>query len=156
MSLSVNDLLACCGFLCGSGCDGGYPLSAWRYFVHHGVVTEEVTRFQITLVLACFASSYKVVSNNISVVIVHFGFPFIWCLCWDENFSFLSSPRVIVSALSYYGQYLLVSVIHTSMTKAVLTLVVSLHIQLPSVSRSVWKGTSVGGIQSIIVSVRIG
>ncbi|KAJ7973176.1 cathepsin B-like [Quillaja saponaria] len=41
ISLSVNDLLACCGFLCGSGCDGGYPLYAWRYFVHHGVVTEE-------------------------------------------------------------------------------------------------------------------
>lgn len=42
LSLSVNDLLACCGFLCGDGCDGGYPISAWRYFVHHGVVTEEV------------------------------------------------------------------------------------------------------------------
>ncbi|XP_057484274.1 cathepsin B-like protease 3 [Actinidia eriantha] len=41
VSLSVNDLLACCGFLCGGGCDGGYPLYAWRYFVHHGVVTEE-------------------------------------------------------------------------------------------------------------------
>lgn len=41
VSLSVNDLLACCGFLCGSGCNGGIPLFAWRYFVHHGVVTEE-------------------------------------------------------------------------------------------------------------------
>ncbi|KAF3794395.1 Cathepsin B [Nymphaea thermarum] len=41
ISLSVNDLLSCCGFLCGEGCDGGYPISAWRYFVHHGVVTEE-------------------------------------------------------------------------------------------------------------------
>lgn len=41
VSLSVNDLLACCGFLCGNGCDGGYPISAWRYFVHHGVVTDE-------------------------------------------------------------------------------------------------------------------
>ncbi|KAM5558547.1 cathepsin B-like protease 2 [Rosa sericea] len=40
-SLSVNDLLACCGFMCGSGCDGGIPIYAWRYFVHHGVVTEE-------------------------------------------------------------------------------------------------------------------
>lgn len=43
ISLSVNDLLACCGFLCGDGCDGGYPISAWRYFVNHGVVTEEVS-----------------------------------------------------------------------------------------------------------------
>ncbi|KHG09617.1 Cathepsin B [Gossypium arboreum] len=41
ISLSVNDLLACCGFLCGSGCDGGVPISAWRYFVRSGVVTEE-------------------------------------------------------------------------------------------------------------------
>ncbi|KAK2418935.1 Cysteine proteinases superfamily protein [Trifolium repens] len=41
VSLSVNDLLACCGFLCGSGCDGGYPIYAWRYLAHHGVVTEE-------------------------------------------------------------------------------------------------------------------
>ncbi|KAF4370383.1 hypothetical protein F8388_016120 [Cannabis sativa] len=41
ISLSVNDLLSCCGFMCGSGCDGGYPISAWRYLNHHGVVTEE-------------------------------------------------------------------------------------------------------------------
>lgn len=41
VSLSANDLLACCGFMCGDGCDGGYPISAWRYFVRHGVVTEE-------------------------------------------------------------------------------------------------------------------
>ncbi|XP_024025693.1 cathepsin B-like protease 2 [Morus notabilis] len=41
ISLSVNDVLACCGFLCGAGCDGGTPLFAWRYLHHHGVVTEE-------------------------------------------------------------------------------------------------------------------
>ncbi|KAH7578149.1 hypothetical protein JRO89_XS01G0346300 [Xanthoceras sorbifolium] len=41
ISLSVNDLLACCGIWCGDGCDGGYPIYAWRYFMHHGVVTEE-------------------------------------------------------------------------------------------------------------------
>ncbi|GAA0175291.1 cysteine protease [Lithospermum erythrorhizon] len=41
ITLSVNDLLACCGFMCGDGCDGGYPLSAWRYFVQTGVVTSE-------------------------------------------------------------------------------------------------------------------
>ncbi|CAN0885029.1 Cathepsin B-like protease 2 [Linum grandiflorum] len=41
ISLSANDLLACCGFLCGEGCDGGYPIYAWRYFVQNGVVTEE-------------------------------------------------------------------------------------------------------------------
>ncbi|CAL9153691.1 unnamed protein product [Musa hybrid cultivar] len=41
ISLSVNDLLSCCGFMCGDGCDGGYPISAWRYFVQNGVVTDE-------------------------------------------------------------------------------------------------------------------
>lgn len=42
ISLSVNDLLSCCGFMCGDGCDGGYPIRAWRYFVENGVVTDEV------------------------------------------------------------------------------------------------------------------
>ncbi|XP_061962492.1 cathepsin B-like protease 3 [Populus nigra] len=42
LSLSVNDLLACCGWMCGAGCDGGSPIDAWRYFVQSGVVTEEV------------------------------------------------------------------------------------------------------------------
>ncbi|EXB94880.1 Cathepsin B [Morus notabilis] len=41
ISLSVNDLLACCGFFCGEGCDGGYPLEAWEYLARSGVVTEE-------------------------------------------------------------------------------------------------------------------
>ncbi|XP_060191295.1 cathepsin B-like protease 2 [Lycium barbarum] len=41
VSLSVNDLLACCGFLCGKGCNGGNPLAAWKYFKRVGVVTEE-------------------------------------------------------------------------------------------------------------------
>ncbi|KAJ8545215.1 hypothetical protein K7X08_017798 [Anisodus acutangulus] len=41
ISLSVNDVLACCGFLCGDGCNGGSPISAWRYFVRKGVVTEK-------------------------------------------------------------------------------------------------------------------
>ncbi|KAI3915047.1 hypothetical protein MKW92_028211 [Papaver armeniacum] len=41
ITLSANDLLACCGFMCGNGCGGGVPIFAWRYFVHHGIVTEE-------------------------------------------------------------------------------------------------------------------
>ncbi|XP_056849361.1 cathepsin B-like protease 3 isoform X1 [Raphanus sativus] len=41
ITLSVNDLLACCGFRCGDGCDGGYPIAAWQYFSYSGVVTEE-------------------------------------------------------------------------------------------------------------------
>ncbi|CAD6223681.1 unnamed protein product [Miscanthus lutarioriparius] len=28
-------------FMCGDGCDGGYPIMAWRYFVQNGVVTDE-------------------------------------------------------------------------------------------------------------------
>lgn len=47
VSLSVNDLLSCCGFLCGAGCDGGDPLSAWQYLVRQGVVTEEVASFHL-------------------------------------------------------------------------------------------------------------
>ncbi|KAK8566230.1 hypothetical protein V6N12_059763 [Hibiscus sabdariffa] len=37
--LSVNDVLACCDN-CG-GCDGGISITAWRYFVSNGVVTEK-------------------------------------------------------------------------------------------------------------------
>lgn len=37
--ISSEDILACCGFWCGSGCNGGWPLQAWKYFKHHGVVT---------------------------------------------------------------------------------------------------------------------
>ena len=41
VTLSENDLVACCGFMCGDGCDGGYPLAAWQYFIRSGVVTAE-------------------------------------------------------------------------------------------------------------------
>eukprot|EP01135_Chromosphaera_perkinsii_P002415 Nk52_evm21s223 gene=Nk52_evmTU21s223 len=37
--LSSEDLLSCCGFRCGMGCNGGYPIGAWSYFKVHGVVT---------------------------------------------------------------------------------------------------------------------
>lgn len=42
VSLSENDLLACCGFECGDGCEGGYPIRAWQYFKRTGVVTSKV------------------------------------------------------------------------------------------------------------------
>lgn len=51
ISLSVNDLLSCCGFMCGDGCDGGYPIYAWRYFVENGVVTEEVINFILNSIM---------------------------------------------------------------------------------------------------------
>ncbi|KAK7284491.1 hypothetical protein RJT34_19237 [Clitoria ternatea] len=41
VSLSVNDVLACCGHECGEGCNGGLEVWAWQYFASHGVVTEE-------------------------------------------------------------------------------------------------------------------
>ncbi|KAL9239184.1 hypothetical protein vseg_013527 [Gypsophila vaccaria] len=41
VSLSVNDLLACCGIWCGSGCNGGTPIFAWRHLKHFGAVTNE-------------------------------------------------------------------------------------------------------------------
>lgn len=41
--------------MCGSGCDGGIPIYAWRYFVHHGVVTEEVAScYEITSLILIF------------------------------------------------------------------------------------------------------
>lgn len=43
VSLSENDLLACCGFECGYGCEGGYPIRAWQYFKRTGVVTNKVS-----------------------------------------------------------------------------------------------------------------
>ncbi|RCN34559.1 papain family cysteine protease [Ancylostoma caninum] len=38
-TLSADDILSCCGMVCGNGCEGGYPLQAWKYWVKHGVVT---------------------------------------------------------------------------------------------------------------------
>jgi len=40
VSISADDLLACCDE-CGDGCDGGYPASAWSYWVETGLVSEE-------------------------------------------------------------------------------------------------------------------
>jgi cathepsin B len=37
--LSAEDILSCCGWFCGQGCQGGYPSSAWDYFQSTGVVT---------------------------------------------------------------------------------------------------------------------
>lgn len=71
ISLSVNDLLACCGFLCGQGCNGGYPISAWRYFKHHGVVTEEVSFsfwLQSSRVVNKFLSNFCNVVGSFSVI----------------------------------------------------------------------------------------
>jgi len=37
--ISSEDILACCGWRCGNGCNGGWPLMAFKYFKSHGVVT---------------------------------------------------------------------------------------------------------------------
>ena len=37
--LSSEDLLSCCGFVCGNGCNGGFPQAAWEYWVQNGLVT---------------------------------------------------------------------------------------------------------------------
>jgi len=39
--LSTEDLVSCCDS-CGMGCDGGYPESAWQYFMDEGLVAESV------------------------------------------------------------------------------------------------------------------
>jgi cathepsin B len=39
--VSADNLVSCCGILslCGFGCNGGFPSSAWRYWVSHGIVS---------------------------------------------------------------------------------------------------------------------
>jgi cathepsin B len=37
--LSEEDLLSCCSWSCGSGCNGGYPSAAWGWFKSTGVST---------------------------------------------------------------------------------------------------------------------
>jgi cathepsin B len=39
--LAAADVLSCCGWTCGDGCDGGYPQQAWEYFKNHGAVADE-------------------------------------------------------------------------------------------------------------------
>ncbi|KHJ77766.1 papain family cysteine protease, partial [Oesophagostomum dentatum] len=39
VAISSDDVLSCCGKTCGDGCDGGYPIEAWRYWVKHGICT---------------------------------------------------------------------------------------------------------------------
>lgn len=40
--ISAEDLLSCCGFRCGMGCNGGFPSGAWSYWVSYGLVTGDV------------------------------------------------------------------------------------------------------------------
>eukprot|EP01121_Diplochlamys_sp_Union-15-3_P002194 TRINITY_DN11912_c0_g1_i1.p1 TRINITY_DN11912_c0_g1~~TRINITY_DN11912_c0_g1_i1.p1 ORF type:complete len:326 (-),score=79.40 TRINITY_DN11912_c0_g1_i1:25-1002(-) len=40
LSVSAADIAFCCGFDCGDGCGGGYPSSAWQYWVQTGAVDE--------------------------------------------------------------------------------------------------------------------
>ncbi|KAL5961997.1 Cathepsin B [Taenia solium] len=37
--ISADDILSCCGFFCGFGCNGGLPESAWRYWAREGIVS---------------------------------------------------------------------------------------------------------------------
>jgi len=38
VEISANDMVACCQD-CGDGCEGGFPDSAWAYYIETGVVT---------------------------------------------------------------------------------------------------------------------
>ena len=40
--ISTEDLVTCCGLLCGFGCNGGHPAMAWRYFVSSGLVSGDL------------------------------------------------------------------------------------------------------------------
>ncbi|XGW02473.1 hypothetical protein V3C99_014481 [Haemonchus contortus] len=39
VTISADDVLSCCGRKCGNGCEGGYPIEAWRYWVKTGICT---------------------------------------------------------------------------------------------------------------------
>ncbi|XP_077345156.1 cathepsin B [Lithobates pipiens] len=39
VEVSAEDLLSCCGMECGSGCNGGYPSGAWKYWTEKGLVS---------------------------------------------------------------------------------------------------------------------
>jgi len=39
VDISALDLMSCCGFRCGQGCNGGYPTGAWNYWATTGLVT---------------------------------------------------------------------------------------------------------------------
>uniref|UniRef100_A0A7M4E284 Cathepsin B n=1 Tax=Crocodylus porosus TaxID=8502 RepID=A0A7M4E284_CROPO len=39
VEVSAEDLLSCCSFECGMGCNGGYPTGAWQYWTEKGLVS---------------------------------------------------------------------------------------------------------------------
>ncbi|KAE8605451.1 hypothetical protein XENTR_v10015145 [Xenopus tropicalis] len=39
VEVSAEDLLSCCGFECGMGCNGGYPSGAWKFWTETGLVS---------------------------------------------------------------------------------------------------------------------
>ena len=40
--ISAADMLSCCGFSCGQGCNGGYPSAAWNCWHEAGVVAGDL------------------------------------------------------------------------------------------------------------------
>jgi len=40
--ISSENLVSCCGWECGDGCNGGYPSGAWSYWVDTGLVTGDL------------------------------------------------------------------------------------------------------------------
>jgi len=44
---SFEDLVSCCGFSCGQGCNGGYPEAAWEWFVRTGVSSAKCYPYEI-------------------------------------------------------------------------------------------------------------
>eukprot|EP01006_Ploeotia_vitrea_P020729 TRINITY_DN53022_c0_g1_i1.p1 TRINITY_DN53022_c0_g1~~TRINITY_DN53022_c0_g1_i1.p1 ORF type:complete len:120 (+),score=1.31 TRINITY_DN53022_c0_g1_i1:239-598(+) len=37
--ISYQNLLSCCGFRCGFGCNGGYNIAGWKYWGRQGITT---------------------------------------------------------------------------------------------------------------------
>ncbi|XGW24253.1 hypothetical protein V3C99_005998 [Haemonchus contortus] len=39
VNISATDIMTCCRPQCGDGCEGGWPIEAWKYFIYDGVVS---------------------------------------------------------------------------------------------------------------------
>jgi cathepsin B len=71
--LSATDVLGCCEWTCGNGCNGGYPQMAWSYFHRTGIVTDSCYPYPFPACAhhvdsktypACPSSDYRTPSCN--------------------------------------------------------------------------------------------
>lgn len=77
--LSTEDMLSCCGSMCGAGCNGGYPSGAWRFFKVHGLTTEDKYPYGAHF-LSCLFLSLCAISRVLANGFYQPGQHFCWYL----------------------------------------------------------------------------